>query len=86
MRHVVFVRWRDSSEAHGWRELNETVAKYQKPMECVSVGFEVSHTKGKDGVLVVAPHLTIEDDGVPEDASGVMMIPHVAVIEKRVLE
>lgn len=76
---IVKVRWRDSSEVHGWTDLAGTVERYaSKPLECVSIGYAVSHTTGPDGVLIIAPHMTGQDE---PDAGGVMTIPATAVIE-----
>jgi hypothetical protein len=78
---LVLVEWVDSSSRHCWTRLNER--KGSELLRCRSVGWLVEETKE---VLVLAPHMSGEGQGVHVMGTGDMAIPRVAVRRVMVLK
>lgn len=71
-KEILFVRWVDSSAAHGWNHI-EAINPALKV--CTSIGFLINET---DDALILAAHLSFD----PDLCCGDMSIPKVAIIQR----
>jgi len=75
---LVMVEWEDSHGDGTWQRVDGGLE--DKVLICRSVGWVV--LEGLN-VLVIAPHLSLQEKGVPEQGCGVMSIPK-STIRRRV--
>lgn len=76
---LVLVEWVDSAGTNGWTFLEG--ARWE-PVHCFTVGWLIYESSS---IITVAPHLSDPEAMVDLQASGVMTIPKVAIVKRKVI-
>lgn len=75
----VYVQWVDSEETFGWNSLYDNEAITRKGCMCHTVAYLVRESKNE---IVLAHSLDLKN----EKFTGILAIPKVAVVKKKVIK